>query len=92
MQKNFYRELNQLQQKYRESKDVDIHHKLSAYAVFDKNTDKYHVKIIDEMVSRNYILKSQRNSDSRVVSLASASNIIRKIGFMSFTVLLEGDV
>ena len=84
--------LNQLRNFYRERNDFYNQHALSAFAVFDTNTGKYQVKILDDMFHRNYFLKTQRNPDSRVVSLASAASIIRKIGFTSFTVLLEGDV
>lgn len=97
MQKNLYREVHQLQQMYNEYSKHGEQDALSAYAVFDESMGDYAVKIThNETHHKNvfctiYALRPQRVKIARPVSLVAAKNLIRKIGFKSFIVLLEGD-
>jgi len=63
---------------------------LTALAAFDKQSNKYLVKIVDEVRAVNYVLKLRRTQMGlRVMNLNTAARNIHKLGFMSFTVLMD---
>lgn len=74
-------------------KDANLFKNLTVYAVLEPNSQKYLLKIKDEKYSVLFVIRLERSEDGlRVMNLGTIAKNIRKLGFTTFTVLMDGDV